>query len=455
MKKTFKFFAAALAIVAAASCAKEIENNTNNESDVPTVHMTFSASIDAEEDTKTTLNGKKVHWTDNDAIGVYYMDRNYLKFNANSLAINSDSNDEDPTYATFSGNVVSSSTYYAVHPAKGWNVQSGATADYLCFDGLRTQNAVLNSFDPDKHISITKATSGDHFEFVNACALAKVKVSGSSNIYSIKIDGAVTSSGNGTYTEGSIGGNLWFKQGEAVVYRAYKNNNHNSIVLANADGSSLQNGGTYYIVLPVCKIGNFKVTLCDKNGEELHSISKTSEFNVERNKIYNLGEIAVPKKYVVSKQITKSTDLYPGNLYVFVSYNNSSMVWTNQNNKLVLSSAANKEYLPEQVFKCYNGDTSLANPSGENYSSDYKARFLSVSSESLIKSDLSIGATGLTAALTFYVGSQWDSESGYDMDIYKAGTSETICANGTSLYWGTTSVSNGLRKWYIYEVKEK
>ena len=48
MKKTFKFFAAALAIVAAASCAKEISNdNIQNETPAEeTVHMTFSASFD-------------------------------------------------------------------------------------------------------------------------------------------------------------------------------------------------------------------------------------------------------------------------------------------------------------------------------------------------------------------------------------------------------------------------
>ena len=77
MKKTFKFFAAALAIVAAASCAKEISNdNIQNENPIEeTVHMTFSASFDSEGETKTVLaDNNFVHWTDEDAIRLFYKD---------------------------------------------------------------------------------------------------------------------------------------------------------------------------------------------------------------------------------------------------------------------------------------------------------------------------------------------------------------------------------------------
>ena len=75
MKKTCKFFAAALAIVAAASCAKEISNdNIQNENPAEeTVHMTISASFDSEGETKTGLaENNFVHWTDEDAIKLFY-----------------------------------------------------------------------------------------------------------------------------------------------------------------------------------------------------------------------------------------------------------------------------------------------------------------------------------------------------------------------------------------------
>ena len=463
MKKTFKFFAAALAIVVAASCAKE-SANTNNEK---TSLMTFSASIDPEtaqatNDTpqvKTSLNteNKAVHWSDNDAIGVFYKDRNYLKFNGNSLSINPESNNEDPTYATFSGNVVSSNTYYAVHPAKGWNVQSGSTDDYLCFDGLRSQNAVLNSFDSDKHISLTKSTSGDHFDFVNACALAKVKISGFSNVYSIKIDGNVTSSGNGAYTEGSIGGNLWFKQNEAVVYRAIKNNSHNSIILSNADGSPLQDGGTYYIVLPVCKIGNFKLSLLDKNGGELQSISKASEFNVERNKIYNLGEIE--KKYSVVKQLSYATELEDGKLYVISYMKDTKMFWYEDEMYIKLKSfssdkASDNKFETNNVFKYHK---TSQNASIGNYNTTTVGMWESLSNGKYMSTNPAMNGNSNNAS---YISiGQWDGKS-KDFDMYiGTSSSNTLYYNGTRVATGSISTAEAsdrgqqARKWYIYEVE--
>ena len=73
MKKTFKFFAAALAIVAAASCAKEISNdNTDIAPEQELVHKVFSASLNVDPETKSTLytDGKTVHWTEGDRIAV-------------------------------------------------------------------------------------------------------------------------------------------------------------------------------------------------------------------------------------------------------------------------------------------------------------------------------------------------------------------------------------------------
>lgn len=449
MKKTFKFFAAALAIVAAASCAKEIENDTNTEVDVPTVHMTFSATIGTEEDTKTSFaSDKKVHWLDDDAIRVFYMSGSYLKLNPTIFTIDPMSNDDDPTFADFSGDIVPSTSYYAAYPGNGWNVQNGATMDYLCFDGLRSQNAVLNSFDPEKHISLSVSLKDNHFYFQNACALAKIKIA-SANVYSVKIDGNVTSTGNGTYTEGSIGGDLWFKPGSTDLYRAYKKDGHNSILLSNADGSALQNGGTYYVVLPACKISNFKVTLFNNAGEELHSISKASEFNVERNKVYNLGEIKVPNKYQLGKQLTKTTELSGDVMYIVLSNSDKSKCWTNSNNSLTLSSPGS-EYGDQHVFMYY--PATATGPEGEKYASDKGGRWQSVSTNKIVTESLQFTADIPAQGLLWYMGNQWDGETGYDFDFYKNNSGSTLYHSGNNLYWGTTSNSN--RKWLVYEAKQ-
>lgn len=451
MKNTFNIIAAVFVIVAAASCSKEpIFNNTPG-TEGELVHMTFSAALDPES--KTTLaSDRSVHWTDEDAIGVYYMDRNYLKYNSESLKIRPESNDSNPTQARFSGNVVSSSTYYGVFPAKGWSVQSGASDDYLCFDGLRNQNAVLDSFDPEKHISIT-AASDNNLVFKNACALAKIKI-GSSNVYSVKIEGNVTSSGNGAYSEGSIGGNLWFKQGKFEVYRAIKNNNHNSITLTNANGSALKNGGVYYIVLPPCKVGNFKVSVCDISGNVLHSMNKGSEFNIERNKVYDLGEFKVPKKYSANNKLQRSSQLAGGGQYIIRLYSNEDYVWTNDNGKLVLTEVKDGVYTEANIFNFYIFGNPTG-PSGEQYSSDRGGRFQSVSNQLFIDSNLNITTPSTDAgnAQVFYFGSQWGSQDTPDIDIYKNNTNYTLYRSGLSLGWKNNTSDNDNRKWVIYEAK--
>ena len=72
MKKSFKFFAAALAIVAAASCAKEISNDDIQAPEQELVHKVFTASlnVDPDTETKTTLHedGVTVHWAEDDVI---------------------------------------------------------------------------------------------------------------------------------------------------------------------------------------------------------------------------------------------------------------------------------------------------------------------------------------------------------------------------------------------------
>ena len=289
MKKTFKFFAAALAIVAAASCAKEISNdNIQNENPTEeTVRMTFSASFDSEGETKTVLaENNFVHWTDEDAIRIFYKDK-YGDWNVNDemFSIEQQSNDANPTFAIFTGNTKPSTSYYAASPYAGWTTPSGTAFQ---FDGLATQNAVKGGFDPARHIAMSVTTSGDVFEFQNACALLKVTV-GSDNVYSVKVEGQ--------YDEVGIGKPIRFTPSSINISRMYDSYSYPSdITLKNANSSALENGATYYIVVPHVTVKNFKVSLCDANGKTLVSKSKASDFKIERNKIYDLGTFEVPAK---------------------------------------------------------------------------------------------------------------------------------------------------------------
>ena len=288
MKKTFKFFAAALAIVAAASCAKEISNdNIQNENPAEeTVHMTFSASFDSEGETKTVLaENNFVHWTDEDAIGVYAVNDEYTQLYA-PFVIDATSNDQDPTFAVFEGDIPysSSNSYYAVLPSLGW---AGSQIKFI--DGLASQKAVKDSFDPAKHVVVSEKAKGgtyDHFVFHNVCALLKVTLA-IDNIYSIKVTGTHGSADYG------IGDPFGFYASDLSAktysFSYWSVGGFNDITLANADSTPLENGATYYIVVPHVTVKGFNVSLCNAEGKVIAQKSKASDFKIERNKIYNLG----------------------------------------------------------------------------------------------------------------------------------------------------------------------
>ena len=290
MKKTFKFFAAALAIVAAASCAKEISNdNIQNENPAEeTVHMTFSASFDSEGETKTVLAKKNfVHWTDEDAIGVYayneYETRLYAPF-----VIDATSNDQDPTFAVFEGDIPynSSNSYYGVFPASGW-----APTLIQFNDGLASQKAVKDSFDPAKHVVVSEKARGgtyDHFVFHNVCALLKVTLA-IDNIYSIKVTGSHTHGSTNYGIGDSFGFYTSDLSAKTYSFGYWSEDGFNDITLANADSTPLENGATYYIVVPHVTVKGFNVSLYNAEGKVIAQKSKASDFKIERNKIYNLG----------------------------------------------------------------------------------------------------------------------------------------------------------------------
>ena len=304
MKKTFKFFAAALAIVAAASCAKEINLPADeNKNEEPKVYMTFSASIDPEAETKTALNGKLVEWNVGDMIAIWGTGSSDITNMKGVCTVDPDSISEDKSHASFSGEVVPTSKMCAVYPAEGWRGVDAENNNKFQFSGLALQNAVEGSFDPTKHLMLsTTAIDNNRFEFKNVCALAKVTV-GFDGAYSIKVEGKAL---DGSSIYGSIGGPIaWRFNRSASTFQhvgVYDNaNKKDYIILADANGSALKKGATYYVVLPACGIREYSVSICGKDGGIMSQKSKTSDFEVERNKIYDMGAFEIEDLLEVNK----------------------------------------------------------------------------------------------------------------------------------------------------------
>ena len=285
MKKTFKFFAAALAIVAAASCAKETDAVSVAEEKTP---VTLTASFNVDDETKATLvDNKLVHWTDTDKIGVQVFGKWGWDHLDGPFSIDASSNDDNPTFALFNGELSynSENGYYAVLPATNWSSSS------MKFNGFASQTAVKGSFDPNKHLAISERASGStytYYKFHNVCALLKVTV-GVDNAYSIKVEGKHYDKHGDKY---ALGDAFAFTESYLSVSGDYKPaywySGSGAITLSN-NNVALENGATYYIVVPHVTVKEFKVSLCDKAGNVLSEKAKASDFKIERNKVYDLG----------------------------------------------------------------------------------------------------------------------------------------------------------------------
>ena len=302
MKKTFKFFAAALAIVAAASCAKETVATPEGRS-IEKTPVTLSATFNVDDETKATLAANNfVHWTDTDKIGVQVFGKWGWDHMDGPFSIDPSSNDADATFALFNGELSynAENGYYAVLPATNWSTSS------MKFNGFAAQTAVKGSFDPNKHLAISERASGStytNYKFHNVCALLKVTV-GLDDVYSIKVEGKHYDKYSDKY---ALGDAFAFTESYLSVSGDYKPaywySGAGAITLSN-NGAALENGATYYIVVPHVTVKEFKVSLCDKAGNVLTEKAKASDFKIQRNKVYDLGtfdNIIQPESLVVNK----------------------------------------------------------------------------------------------------------------------------------------------------------
>lgn len=160
--KTTRFIIAAVAIAAAVSCSKEGFNGETGKE---------SAKIVTGEMTKTSLNGKEIHWTSDDQIAVF--DNAGVK-NVFSII------ESNGSYASFSGSVTSGTTQiYAVYPQ---NLATSASGSTLKVNIPTDQTSKEGSFAEEHNISVAKGTKVPGNEeiagvvFKNVCGLLKFTV---------------------------------------------------------------------------------------------------------------------------------------------------------------------------------------------------------------------------------------------------------------------------------------
>ena len=178
--KKIKFMLFAVAAMAAASCAKEIvpENNENgNAPELSLIPMTFTAGAD-DAGTKVVLqeDGKTIHWESTDRIKVF-----------------DGVSDELPAFTTtgsgasvdFTGSVSSETgTYYALYPYQEGATFGASTITSKTYGNVITatipteQIAVAGGVPSNAFISAAKSDDGNgYFRFKTVCGFIKFQLS--------------------------------------------------------------------------------------------------------------------------------------------------------------------------------------------------------------------------------------------------------------------------------------
>ena len=464
MKKTFKFFAAALAIVAAASCAKETVNEPVDNS-AELVNLTFAAEIDNDSDqTKTTLanDGLSVHWTANDAIWVFPYNSTGDPYYGSKVSIVNES--ISGNYALFTGNVSQSNNYAAIHPAS--YVTTGGEANRWRFVEytLRNQTAVKGNFPTtDKgpaHVAMAIGNPGEvDFQFKNSLSYLKFTVDSDITTIVVSADQVSSASGDGTnraLTTGvNLGGTMWYRPGTGK----FDLTSWDYPITFTNNGSNLDKNVTYYIALPPVEMKGLIITGKNSANEVIFEYKKNS-FDAQSNEIYNVGCLSpnIKKTYSVVKQLSNATELENGKLYVISYLKDTKLFWTEQDMYVKLSSTAtNNEYEINNVFIFHKQDASAAI---SGYKTTVVGRWESLATNKYMSNNPAMNATSSNA--TDIAIGQWDGNS-KDFDMYiqnSSGASNTLYYNGTRVAAGSisTAESSGrgqqARKWYIYEVKE-
>lgn len=205
---------AALALMMGACGNDEMENGMKDHVAGEFVPMTFTASMDTDADTRTSLvDGKAVHWNGGDNIVVIPSDWEDPVSNLADYKFSS-TLEVGQTAATtsFTGNAFEAETYIAFYPFERIQEYTGFNA--FKFNLPNEQKAIPGGFESGINLAWARTESGSTtLQFKNLCTLVKFRIVSDeiADIESVTIkdkegtaisgemEGAVQSTGSGSY----------------------------------------------------------------------------------------------------------------------------------------------------------------------------------------------------------------------------------------------------------------
>lgn len=271
MKTSLKLFLTAIVAMAAFSCAKETEVNT--EAPVAKKTITLTATVDDNivdaTETKTYLDGLNILWNGDETVKAY----GTLNYDSESISVSLDKKTADFTFDVDPGDEI----HYAIYPAANANDDD---EDNMEVTIPTVQTATAGSFDPAAMAAIGRVQDGGKIAFMNVGALLSIVIN-NDDIESVEI----------TATEA----NTESMTGTATIEIDGSDN-----ITTVTDGSTtsvkltggLDNGETYYFVVYPGTYSNLRIVVTKTDGAIAVYRNKTS-FTVNRNENWKIADLTI------------------------------------------------------------------------------------------------------------------------------------------------------------------
>lgn len=262
--KKMKFMLFAAAIVAAASCAKEIapENNSGNTSDLNLIPMTFTAGTE-DVDSKVALqqDGLTLHWESSDQIKVFDGSENDLDaFTTTGSGASAD----------FTGSVTTEEgPYYALYPyqadASYGLDESAENRPTIYAEVPAVQTAVAGSVPSNAFVAVAKSDDHNYFKFSTICGYIK---------YTLNQDNVESITFSGNNNESLTGKVKIYFNADGIANQTYVSGAMKPTVTLTGD---LKNGETYYAAIrPTSFTKGLTVSILYKDGTRSYMTTDTA-----------------------------------------------------------------------------------------------------------------------------------------------------------------------------------
>jgi len=289
MKNFYRLILAATTMLAAASCAENLETDS---SETNVGNMVFSSVVDAAPVSKTTYSSQKVYWEAEDHITVFAVSDETLAsdFKVTKLS-------EDKATATFEGvSDLDCETYYAVYPHSSTNAFD-AQAGKLTVSLPAVQTAVPDGFESGSNVSVACSDNvgGNQgsLQFRNVTTLVCLQFDSLDDAFNTKSITVRAKKNDGEYW--GLAGTAQVQIGEDGIPVVGEGSETSVTLSAPADG--FKTDVIYYV--PVYAVGactGLEVTFKAVNDNDYVKTNDTAA-ELTRNWLFNIGAVPEPYPY--------------------------------------------------------------------------------------------------------------------------------------------------------------